>query len=108
MRCISYSSQSSEFAEARIFGAEVACDKSEFRGTLKAFPTEGGLHLNSRKQSLDALRGIAVLMVVASHYSVVLPHRSFLLETGWVGVDLFFVLSGFLISGLLFSEVKAS
>ena len=86
----------------------MACDKSEFRGTLKAFPTEGGLHLNSRKQSLDALRGIAVLMVVASHYSVVLPHRSFLLETGWVGVDLFFVLSGFLISGLLFSEVKAS
>ena len=64
--------------------------------------------LNSRKQSLDVLRGIAVLMVIASHYSLVLPRRSFLLETGWVGVDLFFVLSGFLISGLLFSEVKAS
>src|SRR3954452_19313690 len=59
-----------------------------------------------RNQALDLLRGIAVLLVVVSHYSVALPHPSVLLETGWVGVDLFFVLSGFLISGLLFSEFE--
>jgi len=39
-------------------------------------------------------------MVMMSHYRV-FP----LAGRGWVGVDLFFVLSGFLISGLLFSEM---
>jgi len=62
--------------------------------------------MTSRNQSLDVLRGIAVLLVIVSHYSGTLPQPSALLETGWVGVDLFFVLSGFLISGLLFSEFE--
>lgn len=62
--------------------------------------------MKSRNQSLDALRGIAVLMVVASHYSLVLNYDSRLLGAFRHGVDLFFVLSGFLISGLLFSEYK--
>src|SRR5438045_3895822 len=62
--------------------------------------------MTSRNQSLDVLRGIAVLLVIVSHYSGTLPRPSALLETGWVGVDLFFVLSGFLISGLLFSEFE--
>lgn len=62
--------------------------------------------MQNRNQPLDILRGIAVLMVVVSHYTVVLPGGSALLDTGSVGVDLFFVLSGFLISGLLFSEFK--
>ena len=53
----------------------------------------------TRNQSLDVLRGIAVLLVLCSHY----PFAD-LMRYGWIGVDLFFVLSGFLISGLLFSE----
>ncbi len=55
-----------------------------------------------RIPSLDFLRGIAVLLVVLCHsgFSDVLE------KMGWCGVDLFFVLSGFLVSGLLFAEYK--
>jgi peptidoglycan/LPS O-acetylase OafA/YrhL len=62
--------------------------------------------MKSRNQSLDMLRGIAVLMVIVSHYSVVVDGESAILWAAASGVDLFFVLSGFLISGLLFSEYK--
>jgi len=56
--------------------------------------------MNSRNQSLDVLRAIAVLMVIGFHFELipVIP------RVGRSGVDLFFVLSGFLISGLLFDE----
>src|SRR6267154_983284 len=58
---------------------------------------------------LDGLRGMAVILVVLYHYSLdlVLPTGSFLtylkipFRMGWCGVDLFFVLSGFLIGGIL-------
>lgn len=59
----------------------------------------------SRNQALDILRGIAVLLVVSSHYGEP-AHYPFFVRIGWSGVDLFFVLSGFLISGLLFSEYQ--
>ena len=49
--------------------------------------------------SLDGLRGLAVLVVVGVHARV--PGT----ELGFLGVDLFFVLSGFLITTLLAREV---
>jgi peptidoglycan/LPS O-acetylase OafA/YrhL len=55
-----------------------------------------------RNKRLDVLRCVAILMVIG-HHSNSFP---ILTKTGWVGVDLFFVLSGFLISGLLYSEFK--
>lgn len=55
-----------------------------------------------RNKRLDVLRCIAVLLVLARHAHA----QTFLNQAGWVGVDLFFVLSGFLISGLLFAEYK--
>jgi peptidoglycan/LPS O-acetylase OafA/YrhL len=55
-----------------------------------------------RIKQLDVLRFIAVMLVLARHGGIV-PVFS---RIGWVGVDLFFVLSGFLISGLLYSEFK--
>jgi Acyltransferase family len=64
-------------------------------------PLKGG-NVNSRNQSLDVLRGIAILLVLGRHFNYFPLWR----QAGWIGVDLFFVLSGFLISGLLFQEYK--
>jgi len=57
-----------------------------------------------RLKGLDFLRGIAVIMVLFRHSDM----TNILFEVGWLGVDLFFVLSGFLVSGLLFNEYKKS
>ena len=58
----------------------------------------------SRILQLDVLRAIAILLVVGSH----LTFHPALSRFGWTGVDLFFVLSGFLVSGLLFQDYKTS
>src|SRR5580692_8995723 len=51
---------------------------------------------------LDAVRGLAVLLVLL-HNTDVYPslHLGLIAGNGWMGVDLFFVLSGFLITGIL-------
>jgi peptidoglycan/LPS O-acetylase OafA/YrhL len=51
--------------------------------------------------ALDGFRAIAVLMVFGQHYYLN-THPISAMNWGWVGVDLFFVLSGFLITGILF------
>jgi peptidoglycan/LPS O-acetylase OafA/YrhL len=67
---------------------------------------EGG----GRVPELDGLRGIAIGMILVFHYFllqfVVVPGTpaAYALAMGrlaWSGVDLFFVLSGFLIGGIL-------
>ena len=55
-----------------------------------------------RKKGLDILRAIAVILVLFRHSDLDNSIRHF----GWLGVDLFFVLSGFLISNILFAEHK--
>jgi peptidoglycan/LPS O-acetylase OafA/YrhL len=65
-----------------------------------------------RLTGLDVLRALAVLLVLGRHppggLATVMDSPSLRLwwNAGWVGVDLFFVLSGFLIGGLLFAEAK--
>lgn len=53
-----------------------------------------------RIKSLDGLRGIAILLVLTFHLLSFGPLTSVFMF-GWMGVDLFFVLSGFLITGIL-------
>src|SRR5258708_35399449 len=55
--------------------------------------------LDRRIRPLDGIRALAVLAVLATHAGI--PF----LPGGFVGVDVFFVLSGFLITSLLFNEL---
>lgn len=52
-----------------------------------------------RFKELDGLRGLAALAVVVHHYFSWVRHSG--AAYGWMGVDLFFVLSGFLITSIL-------
>jgi peptidoglycan/LPS O-acetylase OafA/YrhL len=64
---------------------------------------------SKRDAWLDGLRAVAVLLVLGRHADIRehgLPLLSVWHRGGWVGVDLFFVLSGFLVSGLLFREYQ--
>lgn len=55
---------------------------------------------------LDGLRFIAVSIVMAAHWSMGIKKLAFLPPCASLGVDLFFVLSGFLISSILISNKR--
>jgi peptidoglycan/LPS O-acetylase OafA/YrhL len=61
-----------------------------------------------RLSGLDHLRALAIIIVFAYHYSL-FGHPpglyDYLGSWGWTGVDLFFVLSGYLIGGQLFAKI---
>jgi peptidoglycan/LPS O-acetylase OafA/YrhL len=70
-------------------------------------PVQAAVHPRaSRLQTLDGLRGIAILLVLVHHFTpahttsaisravLAVAHRA------WMGVDLFFALSGYLIAGI--------
>jgi peptidoglycan/LPS O-acetylase OafA/YrhL len=70
----------------------------------------GGLippYARQRTAELDGMRGIAILLVLMRHY---IHHPSLILfgpQWGWMGVNLFFVLSGYLITQILLRLRKA-
>ncbi|MGC4103929.1 acyltransferase family protein [Ferruginibacter sp.] len=59
---------------------------------------------------LDHLRALAILMVFIYHYGILFDAPEWVISVGkfgWTGVDLFFVLSGYLIASQLFSKIDA-
>lgn len=60
--------------------------------------------LLGRSPALDGLRGLALVWVVAYHFT----GADSWLPGAWIGLDVFFVLSGFLITAMLLDEVRVN
>ena len=58
------------------------------------FQITNQLNSTSRNSSVDIFRGIAIILVLLFHFNELLP-------IGYIGVDLFFVISGLLVGGIL-------
>ena len=67
--------------------------------TTKIIPEANSFRLGYRAD-IEGLRAVAILLVIATHAGV--PW----MQGGYIGVDVFFVLSGYLITGLLLQEIK--
>ena len=55
-------------------------------------------NVNSYRNDIDGLRAIAVLAVIIFHFGF--------LPNGYLGVDVFFVISGYLITGIIYNELN--
>jgi peptidoglycan/LPS O-acetylase OafA/YrhL len=69
--------------------------------------------LGTHVPALDGVRGVAIVLVLLLHFTLyggppsdVVADRIYyrIMTAGWIGVDLFFVLSGFLITGILYDS----
>jgi peptidoglycan/LPS O-acetylase OafA/YrhL len=100
--------QERDFTEVRMVAAPlVQSFPPEIKSTV-ALDNRSKLH---HIPALDAVRGLAILMVIVLHYSNVASAPNALerwgvtlLHNGWIGVDIFFALSGFLITRILLNS----
>lgn len=60
------------------------------------------------RPDIDGLRAIAILLVVAFHYYPHWIEGSKLIQGGFIGVDIFFVISGFLITSIIYKEIASN
>lgn len=75
-----------------------------------AQPVSRATSASPRLHGLDTLRAVAITLVFAYHYQVFVsgePTFGWLSTLGWTGVDLFFVLSGYLIANQLLGGLAA-
>lgn len=70
------------------------CDISEIDKTMKVFMSSLS---KARRVDIDFLKGISIIAVVLYHMG--------LLESGYLGVDVFFVIAGFLTVPRVFKEI---
>jgi peptidoglycan/LPS O-acetylase OafA/YrhL len=88
-------------------------DRLPVRRILAEAANKGNL-AQGRELGLDVVRGLAILLAMGYHLNQVDagPVANVLLrpgaKIGWAGVDLFFVLSGFLIGGMVLKEANLS
>jgi len=76
---------------------------------------QGETERAGRRRDLDGLRGVAILLIIILHYvsrggyfHYLGPKPlALLLDSFWSGVDIFFVLSGFLIGGIILDNGRA-
>ncbi|RXH56072.1 acyltransferase family protein [Granulicella sibirica] len=80
------------------------------RSDLSTARVAGSRHV----PALDGIRGLAILMVLANHFVIIeiasrapgFPWMQGLRDSLWTGVDVFFALSGFLITSILIETVE--
>ena len=58
------------------------------------------------RSDIDGLRAVAVLSVIFFHINIIYPNFNYF-PGGYVGVDIFFVISGYLITKNLISEINS-
>lgn len=64
------------------------------------------LHHPNYRSDIYGLRGIAIFLVVFFHISQGWKSMENIFHAGFIGVDIFFVISGFLISTIIFKSLE--